>query len=613
MRIVLITSGVVVLLTCVAFIGYQYYEFRQNARNQLSTLGEIIAANSTAALAFDDKDAAVEILQALKAEKHIVAACLYDTSGNIFARYPDTIGVSDLPLHPGRYAYQYKGTFLEGFQPVVQAHAEVGTLYLQSDLKVIYETFFRYAAIGLLIFVLAVIAAYILSKRLQRKVSRPIQALSRTAAIVSQDKNYSERAKKYDNDELGLLTDTFNKMLDQIQFQNQEIILFSQSLEIKVAQRTEELKQANRELILKTEFTEAIINSSVDIIAVFDTSMRFVLLNTSGRKMYGVTADEILGKHLLAAFPQLENGDMHQSLKKALEGEIVTTPYYRSLVSDTVMENFFVPLRDSNNRVYSVLVVGHDITDIVAASEKLKEVNIHLEASNRELEQFAYIASHDLQEPLRKIQIYSGSLEHTLDNKEVSRKNIGKVISAASRMSNLIKEILHYSRLSSELKNAEKVDLNEIVQNITTDFELLIQQKEATMNVDPLPEITGNRVQLNQLFSNLLSNSLKFCNVQPQISISSFILTKDSATQFDGQQRGHEYVVIDFKDNGIGFHQEYAAKIFAVFQRLHNKQEYEGTGIGLSVCKKIVDNHNGHIAVKSKPGEGTTFTIYLPL
>ncbi|MBA4167499.1 MAG: PAS domain-containing protein [Chitinophagaceae bacterium] len=613
MRIVLITSGVVVLLTCVAFVGYQFYEFRQNARSQLSTLGDIIAANSTAALAFEDHDAAVEILEALKAEKHIVAACLYDTSGKIFAQYPDTISVRSLPQHPGPHAYQYRGTFLEGFQAVVQSHTNVGTLYLKSDLKVIYETFFKYALIGLVIFLSAVLVAYILSRRLQRKVSLPIQALSKTAAIVSQEKNYSERAKKYDNDELGLLTDTFNKMLDQIQFQNEEITLFSQSLEMKVAQRTEELNQANRELLLNTEFSETIINSSVDVIAVFDTEMKFVLLNTYGRKMYSVTADEVLGKHLLTVFPQLKDGQMYHGLKKALRGESVNTPYYKSLVSDTILENFFIPLLDSDHRVYSVLVIGHDITEAIAVSEKLKEVNTHLEASNRELEQFAYIASHDLQEPLRKIQVYSSNLERNLDDQEASRKNIAKVVSAASRMSNLIKAILNYSRLTNEEQKVEKVDLNEIVQNILSDYELLISQKEATLKADLLPEITGNRIQLNQLFSNLLSNSLKFSKDKPQINISSTILAGDSITQFNNHQLSNQYVVVAFQDNGIGFHQQHAEKIFDVFQRLHNKQAYEGTGIGLSICKKIIDNHNGHITVKSKPDEGTTFTIYLPL
>ncbi|HTE24306.1 ATP-binding protein [Flavitalea sp.] len=613
MRIVLVTSGVVVFLTCSAFVAYQFFAFKENEKTKISTLGEIIAANSTAALAFDDVKDATETLQALMAEKHIVAACLYDTTGKVFARYPDTIALYNIPLHPAAEGYKYIGTYLEGFAPVVQGNIRVGTLYLKSDLKAIYQTTLNYIITGMLVFGLAILVAYLLSRRLQRSVSEPILSLSKTAENISIKQNYSERAKRYEDDELGLLTDAFNNMLDQIERQNEEITSFNQALEMKVNQRTAELEKANLELKLQTEFSEAIIDSSVDVIAVFDTSLNYMLLNKSGREIYNVTTEQVLGKNIAAVFPQIEASQMYRDLQQAVTGVIVHNPNYKSQISNAVLENFFIPLRDADNQVYSVLVIGHDITAIIEGNEKLKKLNLSLEHSNRDLEQFAYVASHDLQEPLRKIQIFSSQLQKILGGEPQFQKTVSKVISSASRMADLITGVLHYSKLGNVDEAFVTVSLAELVRKVITDFELIIDEKQAQISVDNLPEIAGNELQLNQLFSNLMSNSLKFSDRTPVISISSSIVTGANIKFFHGLNKESEYVSLLFKDNGIGFSQEYAHNLFSVFQRLHSKEEYPGTGIGLALCKKIVDNHNGHITVNSELGEGTMFCIYLPL
>jgi PAS domain S-box-containing protein len=613
MRIVLITSGVVVFITCAAFVAYQFFAFKESERMRLATLGKIISANSTAALAFDNKNDATETLNALKAEKHVVVACLYDRMGKVFATYPDSAALYNLPLTPAAEGYKYVGTFLEGFQTVIQGDIRVGTLYLKSDLKGIYETTFKYTLIGLLVFGLAILVAYLLSRRLQEKVSGPILALSRTAGLVSQNQNYSVRARKYDNDELGLLTDAFNNMLDQIERQNEEITSFNQALELKVNERTAELERANVELKLQTEFAETIIDSTVDVIAVFDTKLNYVLLNRYGREIYNVTTEQYLGKNLLEVFPDLVNSQMYNDIKKSLEGVIVHNPHYVSAVSNSVLENFFIPLRDINNEVYSVLVIGHDITAIVQGNEKLRKLNLSLEHSNRDLEQFAYVASHDLQEPLRKIQIFSSQLERTKMNPELFNKTLSKIISSASRMSDLINGVLNYSRLGINRDGFGTVDLDELFKKILADFEVLIAEKHAQIQVDRLPPVVGNELQLNQLISNLMSNSLKFSQSSPEICITASVVTGVETGFFDGVDEKSDYVRILFKDNGVGFSQEFAHNLFSVFQRLHTKEEYPGTGIGLALCKKIVDNHNGHISVTSTLGEGTTFTIFLPL
>lgn len=174
-------------------------------------------------------------------------------------------------------------------------------------------------------------------------------------------------------------------------------------------------------------------------------------------------------------------------------------------------------------------------------------------------------------------------------------------------MARLIQAVLNYSRLSNASTLIETVDLNEIVQNIASDLELIINEKAAVIHTVKLPLITGISLQLNQLFLNLISNALKFSEVKPEISIMARTITGDELSPMADLQAGQRYVELIFKDNGIGFEQQHADKIFTIFQRLHNRKKYAGTGIGLALCKKIVENHHGHISVISEPGKGSSF------
>jgi PAS domain S-box-containing protein len=613
MRLVLVTSGVVLFLACVGFFSYEFFTYREASRERLITLGEIVAANSTAPLAFDASDDATEILQALRAEKHIVAASLYDEKGNLFARYPSTFPKYNLPIHPGAVGFKYINDYLEGFVPVKQDKKILGALYIRSDMDAIYTRFKRYGLITLLVITLSVMVAYLLSRQLQKKIAKPILALASTARTISEKHDFTVRAEKFGNDELGLLTDAFNQMLTEIERQNEEITSFNHALEAKVNERTVELEQANIELKLKSEFEETIIDSSVDIIAVFDKDLKYVILNKYGKEVYGLQDKNIIGKNILEVFPQIRTSVMYRNLQNTFHtGEMMLDHYYNSHISDRVLQNYFIPLLDKDQNIYRVLVIGHDITEISKAHEKLKLLNKELEKSNLDLEQFAFVASHDLQEPLRKIQTFSQLLVKKLDDKEAIQVYLAKIISSAVRMTDLIKAVLNYSRLSNEKGEFEEVDLNEVVENIKTDLELTIVEREAEIRVDELPVLYGDRLQLSQLFLNLISNSIKFSTRNPKISISYRLLDNAEAKLTNGSDNHSNYAELTFKDNGIGFEQQYAEKIFNVFQRLHGKQEYPGTGIGLALCKKIIDNHRGKISVSSEPGEGTTFTVLLP-
>jgi signal transduction histidine kinase len=219
--IILGTSAVVLLLTCTAFLAYDVFAFRKDSVRQLSTLGEIVATNSTGVLAFANQDDATEILAALRAERHIVAACLYDRQGRIFARYPAGTPDEAFPAAPETDGYHFESGHLVGFAPVEQVLGQrLGTLYLKSDMAALYDRLRLYAGIAILVIAVSSLVAYTLSRKLQQQISRPILALAETAKAVSDRQDYSVRAQKFGDDELGLLTAAFNHMLGQIQEQN---------------------------------------------------------------------------------------------------------------------------------------------------------------------------------------------------------------------------------------------------------------------------------------------------------------------------------------------------------------------------------------------------------
>ncbi len=246
-------------------------------------------------------------------------------------------------------------------------------------------------------------------------------------------------------------------------------------------------------------------------------------------------------------------------------------------------------------------------------TEELREINKSLEASNHDLQQFASVASHDLKEPLRKIQLFGAILrDRFLQTDPNALSYMERIVGSSERMARLINDLLSYSRLSVASIN-ETADFNKIIQEILVDLELMITERNAVITVEKMPQIEAVPGQIRQVFQNIISNALKFSrkDVPPQVNISAETVTDlnpDSAAFAGGQ-----YCRIVIRDNGIGFNEKYLSKIFTIFQRLHTSDLYEGTGIGLAIAKKVIDKHGGLITARSREGEGATFIIVLPL
>lgn len=268
---------------------------------------------------------------------------------------------------------------------------------------------------------------------------------------------------------------------------------------------------------------------------------------------------------------------------------------------------FFVDI-DAQKIVEETL---NDNSELKMIQQQLEKSNSQLSFKNKELQQFAFIASHDLQEPLRKIKIMLSRASGYLSDEQRQDIYLDRISASAERMSELIADVLDYSRIEDSSKLFTAVDLNEIVPEIANDLSVIIEEKSALIEVGVLPEITGIATQLRQLLYNLINNALKFNEGKPVITITATLL---HAADCPPELRlvGDQHL-ITVSDNGIGMDIAYSDKVFNMFQRLHHRDTYAGNGIGLALCRRVVENHNGVITFTSQLNEGTTFYIYLPV
>lgn len=250
-------------------------------------------------------------------------------------------------------------------------------------------------------------------------------------------------------------------------------------------------------------------------------------------------------------------------------------------------------------------------SELKVIQHELENANSKLLFKNKELEQFAFIASHDLQEPLRKILIMISRAAEYLTEEQRKLYYFDKITLAAGRLSTLISDVLNYSRIDNKFNDIEKVSLNDILSESINDLSLVIEEKDAEVIAHLLPVVSGSNAQLRQLFYNLINNALKFNTEKPQVVISSPPLYESPFAE-DDLVASDNYYLVSVRDNGIGMQAEFSGRIFDMFQRLHQSDQYGGNGIGLALCKRIIENHNGMIKFTSHPGEGTTFWIYLP-
>lgn len=393
--------------------------------------------------------------------------------------------------------------------------------------------------------------------------------------------------------------------------------LRSEQLELLVSKRSQELLMQNEALKRSEQRYHKMVEEVKDYaIILLDRNGIIENWNQGAEQIKGYTEKEIVGKHFSIFYTDEDrNKNLPETLLNAARenGRSVHEGYRIRKDGTKFWGSITITaLHDTNNEVIGFSKVTRDLTERKIAEDKLHLYTAELEAQNKELEQFAYVASHDLQEPLRKIQTFADLIQRQISADESVIRYFEKITSSAKRMSELIRAVLNYSKLAREEENFSDIDLNVVIQHIKSDFELIIEEKQATIEYEHLPVVNGVSLQITQLFTNLIANALKFNIEKPVIKIRSRIVKESEILKKPDYLKKGEYHEISVSDNGIGFEQKYSDLIFSMFQRLHGRQQYAGTGIGLALCKKITDNHGGHITATSEPGKGSVFYVYLP-
>lgn len=379
-------------------------------------------------------------------------------------------------------------------------------------------------------------------------------------------------------------------------------------------------------------FRELIMQAPVSITVLRGPALIVEVANDSYLELVGKKRALFVGKPLWEGLPEVRTQGFDELMQNVLHtGESFTGLEYEVILNrkgkeETIYVNFiYSPLRDLQGRVTGIMVVATEVTSQVLARKKMEEhsalleqevrrrtqelsiLNDSLQQSNADLQQFAHVTSHDLKEPVRKIKTFSGRIQDEYGDvlPERGQLFLQKVMNATDRIYSMIEGVLTYSTLNANRQAMEPVSIDEVITNIEADLEVAIQQKNAIIQKSSLPVVKGIPTLLYQLFYNLLNNSLKFAraDIPPVIIISANLV----------QQQGRAFAEINVADNGIGFEAAYADKIFDTFARLNPKDEYEGTGLGLALCKKITERHGGVITAYGSKGKGACFVIMLPL
>ncbi len=384
----------------------------------------------------------------------------------------------------------------------------------------------------------------------------------------------------------------------------------------KLESSTKQLQERERQLQASEAKLRSVIETVPDGIITTDQAGNILGFNPSAETIFGYAAEEVIGKNVEMLMPKKYAIAHTSHMEKFANGSGAGVIGKRRVMTGLhkTGATFEIDLIINQGSEDTITGVVRNIADQVAAERELDQTVLRLEKSNAELGHFAYVASHDLQEPLRKVQAFSDRLrtkyESALD--EEGLDYLARMHQATKRMQKLINDLLEYSRIGTKGEEFATIDLDVLVREVVNDLEFQIIEANAEVEVKKLPVVTAAPLQMRQLFQNLIGNALKYRreDVSCRVCISSAIVDQNDMSQGSGSTRFYNISIVD---NGIGFDQKYVTRIFGIFQRLHGRSKYEGTGIGLAICQKIVEQHGGLIFASSASGEGSSFTVSLPI
>ena len=587
MTVILLASLTVVLVTVAAFMVYDLVTFRQAMVRRLTTQARIVAENSTGDLAFRNENDAANVLATLREEPRVVAAAIYDSQGRLFVKYPAQMADSLLPAAPGEPGYHFGRSNLTIFEPVVQADKKLGTLYLESDLKAITQRLELYGAISLMIIVGSMLVALWLSNTLQSRISNPIIVLAETARKISDERNYSLRAPQVSDDELGMLTNSFNGMLELIE--KSDAVVRASEAQFRL-----------------------VTDQAPVLLAHVARDYRYKFVNKSYAEHYegrpedfvGKLAADVVGKEIFArALPHVEKVLGGEPVQFEMEISHPGSPPRWSHVA-------YTPERGPDGAVVGLVAVHTDITLRKQTEIEIARARDQALAASRAKDDFLAALSHELRTPLNPVLLVAsdgaGNAQLSSEIREVFEM-IRRNVELEAR---LIDDLLDLTRITRGklLLDLRPVEVVAILRDALATVQAEADEKHITIvrdwEVQPLRGV-GDAVRVQQVFWNVLKNAVKFTPAGGRVTIQ---------TRREGSRAR---VVV--ADTGIGLTPGEIGQIFNAFSQgdhagPEGSHKFGGLGLGLAISHMLVELHGGEIrAASAGRNEGATFTVEMPL
>jgi PAS domain S-box-containing protein len=621
--VILLTTASALLLMNAALILYDISKTKRSLLNSLIVQAKITGSNSTAALAFNDKTAAEEILSSLQASPNITHAIIYAQDGSVFARYQrQDISETFIPPTPlQKDSSLFYINHLELFQSITLDNRKIGTLFVRSDFTDLYSRMKWHIISVFIIMIIVLYLSFLMSAKLQRTITAPILDLLSVMNIISKDKNYSLRASLQSRDEMGILAEGFNTMLTQIQERDTELELHRNNLNKLVAKRTDELEDANRQLqqelsirklaeyslALEKEQLAVTLGSITDGVITTDTDGNIILMNKVAEGMTGWTLKESAGKPLSDVFPVMHEKDRapcEAPVKKVVEtGGPVDCGDYIILTNRQGKERIITassaPLRDKDNKIIGAVIVFQDMS----VRKKMEEDILKAQ----KLESLGVLAggiAHDFNNLLTAILGNVSLAKMLASPQDKIYERLTSAEKASLRARDLTQQLLTFSKGGAPVKKA--TSLSELIKD-SVSFALSGSHVTCEFSFpDDLWVVEVDEGQISQVIQNLIINAEQAMPEGGRIRVSCKNLTVSEEEGLPLKEG--TYVRISVQDQGGGIPPKYLQRIFDPYFTTKEK----GRGLGLATVYSIIRNHNGYITLDSETGVGTTFRIYLP-
>lgn len=640
MHMILMSCGTALAITVSAFLGYELLTFRHARVQQLQTLSTAIASNSTAALAFENADDARVVLEAFRADPHIVAAALYDMQGQLFATYPDVLPETAFPEHPGAAGYSFSPASLRGFQPVMEGKKLHGTLYVESDLDATYQRLGTYALVAVVVTALSSLAAWLISRRLQHRLLHPIHALAETARAVSNRNDYSVRATTTGTHEFDLLTDAFNHMLEQIQRSGYKLQAQLGRLDL-LQQITHAIgNRQDLQSIYQVVFAvlEQRLRISFACVLNHDPASRTLFLYSIGPASRIHT--EALGLHEGVAFAVADSG-----LSRGMAGELVYEPDVTQVAMDFPRRFAATSLR---SMVVAPLIVEKDVAGLLVCvreqeqafsssdCEFLRQLSEHVALAGhqialysslqqayddlrqsqqtvlqqerlRALGEMASGIAHDINNAVSPVSLYTDILlEHETSLSDRARQYLTTIQNAISDVSRTVARMREFYRERETQLTLDPVNLNRAVEQILVltrpRWSDQPQQRGSPIDLQTflapdLPDIMGADNEIRDALTNLVFNAVDAMPSGGTLTVRTFAKLREA---------DERYVVVEVTDTGIGMDAETRDRCLEPF---YTTKGDRGTGLGLAMVYGMVKRHSAQLEIDSKVGRGTTMRL----